>query len=88
MVVASIKSGTNLGELSRYVDPKRLEQRHAELEAYAGWDSPLPDFEIPETKHSVDEQFIRERLAKRCEACADRMMHTSDAKNLAHLTSN
>ena len=88
MVVASIKAGKSLGDLSRYVDPERLQQRHAELEAYGGWDSPLPEFKPPETEHSVDERFIRTRLAKRCEACADKMYHTSDAENLAHLTSD
>lgn len=84
MVVESLRNGTNLGDLANFVDPERLEERHDELEAYAGWDSPLPKFPTEQTGN-VDENHIRERLAKRCEACASKMEHIEDAENLAHL---
>lgn len=72
MVVESLRQGTNLGKLANFADPERLEQRHDELEAYAGWDSPLPEF--PTTQEgNVDESHVRKRLASRCDECAKKL---------------
>jgi hypothetical protein len=87
MVVESLRQGTNLGDLANYVDPERLQERHDELEDYAGYNSPLPEFPT-EQNGNVDVQHVRERLARRCPDCADKMHHLANAEDLSHLASD